>query len=439
MFIIFEQLVYLLTNVIPMILLILFTESVYNEKYQAKTVIWAAFICGLIMYGLMYPINLLHLNLLSFIVAIPIMMLLFKKFFGLHYLKGIVAVSTFYILGAIGNIIAFWIVDSWGLNISGEFRNYLLLNLIMYPFIILALVIIRYFKIFLILPHEIKRKAYLSNIINLLFSLFIIAANLYYYLPGSNISHKTTGMLLTAILILGYFIYSILGANSLWKLELKKHELENQIFYNQTLEVLMRDLVRFKHDYNNHLNVMNCYIQMQKWDELTHYFKELVGQTQSSIKFDHRLIDKIKNAGILGLITSKIDYSQKSGVTMQLEIPGEIKEINMKISELCEVLGIFLDNAIEAAARSAEQSVKVRISNVNNQIAFYIENSVDHQVDPKQIFEWGYSTKEGSHGAGLWIVRKILNKYKNITLNTIAGERNLIQELIITQSPNKES
>ncbi|HEX3043505.1 MAG TPA: histidine kinase, partial [Bacillota bacterium] len=55
------------------------------------------------------------------------------------------------------------------------------------------------------------------------------------------------------------------------------------------------------------------------------------------------------------------------------------------------------------------------------------------KVDPKQIFEWGYSTKEGSHGAGLWIVRKILNKYKNISLNTIARERNLLQELTITQ------
>jgi two-component system sensor histidine kinase AgrC len=423
-----------------MVFMIIFTQSVYNEKYRTKTMFLASSICGVIMYGLMYPINLLHLNPLSFVIAIPLAVLLFKKFFNLHYLKGIVAVSTFYILAAIANIIAYWILNSCGVkNILNDLTNYLLLNLIMDSFIILVLIIIRYFKVFLILPQEIKRKAYLSNIINLLFSLFIIAANLNYYLLSSNFAYKTTGMLLTAILILGYFIYSILGTNFLWKLELKKHELENQIFYNQTLEVLMRDLIRFKHDYNNHLNVMNCFIQMQKWDELTQYFKELVDQTQTSNKFDQQIFANIKNAGILGLLTSKIGYSQELGVKMQLEIPDEIKEINMKISELCEVLGIFLDNAIEAAAGSAEQSVKVGISNLNNLITFSIENSVAHQVDPRQIFEWGYSTKEGSHGAGLWIVRKILNKYKNVSLNTIAGERNLTQELAITQGAKKES
>jgi len=47
------------------------------------------------------------------------------------------------------------------------------------------------------------------------------------------------------------------------------------------------------------------------------------------------------------------------GVDFRVITEGEIDEVKMKISEFCEVLGILLDNAIEAAKDSVEKKVEV--------------------------------------------------------------------------------
>jgi len=66
----------------------------------------------------------------------------------------------------------------------------------------------------------------------------------------------------------------------------------------------------------------------------------------------------IKSAGILGLIMAKYEYAKKMGVDFRVITEGEIDEVKMKISEFCEVLGILLDNAIEAAKDSVEKKLK---------------------------------------------------------------------------------
>lgn len=93
----------------------------------------------------------------------------------------------------------------------------------------------------------------------------------------------------------------------------------------------------------------------------------------------------------------------------------------MPIYDFSRILGIFLDNAIEAAASSNEKIIKVifRDSQKSNVQIIQIENSYTNKnVDTNKIFKKGVTEKEQHLGMGLWEVMQILKRNNNVNLIT---------------------
>ena len=93
----------------------------------------------------------------------------------------------------------------------------------------------------------------------------------------------------------------------------------------------------------------------------------------------------------------------------------------MPIYDFSRMLGIFLDNAIEAASTSNEKIVKIMFrdsSNSNVQIIEIKNSYTNKNINTKTIFEKGITEKENHLGMGLWEVQQILNRNNNINLIT---------------------
>ncbi|MCX7745503.1 MAG: GHKL domain-containing protein [Clostridia bacterium] len=430
-------------NMITVLGLMVFTLLIFNLKLNIKNAVLSSiavgFICSSAVYLLKFlseALNFKNIHNIKTFIGVLIFVFTLRIYYKISYSKSIISTCLFTILSALATITAFIILDLLGYkDILGEnIQVNIFANLIITVFYIIMFIIIRSFKVFSNFPKEVRNKAYISNMIYISFTLVIIGANMsyYYYNSQGNPNVKNTGIIFNAVLVLAYLVYSIINTNTFFKLELKDQELQYQIFYNKTLDMLMSDLSRFKHNYNNMLNVAYAYIKMKKWDELSKYFNELVEETNKSNSFSKMIMLNIKNAGVLGLITSKIDYATQNGINMKIFIDDEIKEINMKISELCEVLGILIDNAIEAAGQSTEKLVTLYISNINNIVTFCIENSVNEKVDTNTVFDKGFSTKGENRGLGLWLLKKIIQKYDNVLLNTFSEPSRFKQELIVS-------
>jgi two-component system sensor histidine kinase AgrC len=104
----------------------------------------------------------------------------------------------------------------------------------------------------------------------------------------------------------------------------------------------------------------------------------------------------------------------------------------MKIYEFSRILGILLDNAIEAARECEEKMVRVEIrkDSIQNRQILVIENTyLDEKVDFEHMFEKGVSSKKHNTGLGLWEVNKILKKYPNVNLNTSYNGHFFTQQL----------
>ena len=94
----------------------------------------------------------------------------------------------------------------------------------------------------------------------------------------------------------------------------------------------------------------------------------------------------------------------------------------------------MLDNAIDASSECDDKTINIifRDDAKNHRQLITIENTYkDKNVDTEKIFVKGVSGKDNHTGLGLWEVRKILNKNKNIALFTTKNDKYFSQQLEI--------
>ena len=104
----------------------------------------------------------------------------------------------------------------------------------------------------------------------------------------------------------------------------------------------------------------------------------------------------------------------------------------MNVYEFARILGILLDNAIEASSECEEKIINVtfREDFKNNRQLIIVENTYNNKnVDTEKIFCKGISGKENHTGLGLWEVRNILGKNNKSNLFTSKTDKFFSQQL----------
>jgi two-component system sensor histidine kinase AgrC len=228
-------------------------------------------------------------------------------------------------------------------------------------------------------------------------------------------------------------ILSIFNSQKRYNLIVSEKELEFQKNHNATLQSLVDSLRTFKHDYNNTLATLYGYVQLNDIKSLKRMFKEILEESKEISTLDKLNPNLIKDPNIYGLVTLKYQTCLNKNVGMEIDVFGELENVNIKIFDLTRILGIFLDNAIEAAAGSKERKIHLEIKENKENIIIKISNTYsDKAISIEKIYEKGVSSKGKNRGLGLYKVKEIVKKYKNVKLNTITEKDWFIQELIIS-------
>ncbi len=200
--------------------------------------------------------------------------------------------------------------------------------------------------------------------------------------------------------------------------------LELEKLQNKNLLTLNDNLRGFKHDFNNIIQVIGGYISANNMPALKTYYKDLLTDCQCTNTLSALSPDLVNNPTVYTLLTNTYYSAFDNNVTIDFEILADLSNLNIKDYELSRILGILLDNAIEASKISMEKHIHILFKNdvKNNRVIILIENTYqDKNIDLEKIFEKGYSTKSNTcrnHGLGLWEVKKYLNRRKNLHLST---------------------
>lgn len=289
---------------------------------------------------------------------------------------------------------------------------------------------------------NLKGKYGVLIVLSLLLTLIIFYTNIYL---GSKAGFNEDVLRANGILFLTYFI--LLGVilfvliRSLTKeLEFrnKQKEFENLKQYTESLEKLYSDMRVFRHDYINIISSMIGYIDNRDMDGLErHFYENIIPVSKSMQKKDFKIgaIKNIHIPEIKGIVSSKLIRAQELGLDVHVEVVENIDDIKMNIIDLSRILGILLDNAIEASKESLEFKLKLAFIKTEKAITIVISNSYkEKNISLNKIFKPNYSTKGSGRGIGLNNLKKIIDDYDNVFLETKMIDNYFIQELQITNT-----
>lgn len=236
------------------------------------------------------------------------------------------------------------------------------------------------------------------------------------------------------ICLLTYFGLSFYTLNRIIKLVTTTQKLESAEEYNKTLHILHDSVRGFKHDFDNIVTTIGGYVKTKDMEGLEKYYSQLQGDC---LKVNNLYVlnpDIINNPGIYNLLATKYNEAEEKGIQVNLTFLLDLNNLNMKIYEFARILGILLDNAIDAASESDNKVLNISFRNdaKNNRNIILIENTYnDKNVNLDDIFKKGVTGKSNHTGLGLWEVKQILNKNNNINLYTSKDEQYFSQQLEI--------
>jgi two-component system sensor histidine kinase AgrC len=412
------------------------------KKEQSRNEKWGFIVISTIIISVLYntlykKISFSTVNtLISTVLYVVLSSLVLKN----KLYQSVIGVSILYILAGIGEAISYLVfVQRMGLTpqyITETIGMNILLHVINYMVILIFLAVPTIQRVikdrknnnnYDSLPNYRKQA-----VIAIIVTLIIISVGTYNWFHN-----KLTGrdlVIMNALLTLVFLMSSITYILTIQKALKKNEENKKLKTYIMVTQELSEELRRFKHNYRNLLYGLGGYIENKDWESLKTYYDDLLHASTEVSSSDIYSMRNIKNNALFGLISQKIrsikDLSQNIGI--QILVPEEVETFPIKECDICEVVGAYLDNAIEAASQAKDKRVVFEMFRDDGSLNIVVKNTFDNSPDLSKIFDRGYTTKkEQGKGLGLCFAKNILNKYDNVLYNTYINGDLFVQEIIM--------
>ena len=204
--------------------------------------------------------------------------------------------------------------------------------------------------------------------------------------------------------------------------EAKQKAMQDLQDYTRNLEAMYNSLRSFKHDYVNILLSLSGYIEAGDMDRLKFFFESKIFPTKNLITGEDYKLNQLSNISVLeikSLLSAKMIYAHESGIDITIDIPDKVESFLIDTVDLARILGIFLDNAIEATLETEQPQIGLNIIQNKTGVSIIISNRFrDNGLMLHKLKQKGFSTKIGHQGIGLWNAQKIISSYDNVLLET---------------------
>jgi len=224
----------------------------------------------------------------------------------------------------------------------------------------------------------------------------------------------------------------------------KEQKIQNELtlaeaskIYIQELEEAYQALRTVRHDYINILSTLKLGIDQGNIQELSDYYyneltelnKDLLNQDQLIGSLYSLRINEIKS-----ILIYKCSAAASAGISTTFEIRDFVEKLGAPTAIICQILGILLDNAIEAASETETKKIEIAIIKNPSSTIFIIKNTwMNLDIGLNQLSELGFSTKGSGRGIGLHTVRNYTDKMEELFLETQVEDGYFTQILSIKE------
>lgn len=285
-------------------------------------------------------------------------------------------------------------------------------------------------------------KTYLLVISIVLVSSFMILSTYSQIPKSSGTTLKGYALIFISILLFFAIVIILISINTLREMRYKQSLEEIETYYEYTLQIesINNEMRKFRHDYVNILTTMSEYIRENDMDGLKTYFNDNIVPMKDNLQMNSIKIngtDNLKVRAIKGLVTTKILQAQEKNIPINIEVPELIDHIEMNTVDLSRIIGIIIDNAIEASEELEDALIRIAFINVETSVMFIVMNKCKEDM-PKihELFQDSFSTKGDNRGLGLTTLKDITDTTENVLLDTTIENGYFVQKVeIINNMP----
>lgn len=228
------------------------------------------------------------------------------------------------------------------------------------------------------------------------------------------------------LLLLSVFLFFIVFAfvkNHLAQKE--KQEKETLLEFISKYEKIIDENRINKHEMLNNLIILRSF-EDKNTEEYNKVLDDLI------VTYDNNSDACIKNiskltTGLKGILYYKINDMRNKNINLNVNISKRVSSPLEKLPLdeyviLSRIIGIVMDNALEASIKSKEKFVMIEVFEQNDNVIIIIENSYNNKVNINDLKKKNFSTKGKSRGLGLYIANMLLKKSKHIEMTQHAEE-----------------
>ncbi len=188
------------------------------------------------------------------------------------------------------------------------------------------------------------------------------------------------------------------------------------------------------HENKNHLLAIR---NMTKNKKVISFIDTILdNKTKDNSKLMHET-SIIPSGGLRGLIYSKMLVMRNKNIECELDVARRVRTIELSdygddtLLDICKIVGIFLDNAIEEVETLDEKYIIIEMFIEDGNLKISITNIFNPLIDKSDIYKVGYSTKGDKHGYGLALVKKLTSKNTKLKTHHEINEDEFTQVLEI--------
>lgn len=227
-----------------------------------------------------------------------------------------------------------------------------------------------------------NHKDWIYIIIMMILLSFLIVSNKNNLGSGVNY-YINVGMVIFVVFSLIYVIYN----------KFQRQAIEDK--YNESMEYVLRyekiinEQGKKNHEYNNQLMVIKGYIN--KPERLSEYLDEVIGEHKTGQNYTVKQLGFLPDGGVKGLLYHKLSKMEDNNIKYYLYVDQNLKDKDIEnfdlktYRDLTKLLGVFLDNAIDAALKSEEKEIEVELKDKDDCLLLTISNTYDKNTDINKV------------------------------------------------------
>lgn len=387
-------------------------------KYNFKNIVFVIILAFLFLLNKKFNI------VVSSVLTSIILLLLFSKIIFKNNIRNtIVYALTYYLILSVYDFIFsfffYWLNAIIDPDLS---QNYLIMGgfTLLITFLTSLFCKLKFVRKFSDLIINLSKNNYVNVLVISLIILFIVILS-----TKLSLEYDYEKFLFN-LLLLSVFLFFIVFAfikNHLAQKE--KQEKETLLEFISEYEKIIDENRINKHEMLNNLIILRNF-EDKNTEEYNKVLDDLI------VTYDNNSDACIKNisklpTGLKGILYYKINDMRNKNINLNVNISKRVSSPLEKLPLdeyviLSRIIGIVMDNALEASIKSKEKFVMIEVFEQNDNVIIIIENSYNNKVDVNDLKKKNFSTKGKSRGLGLYIANMLLKKSKHIEMTQHAEE-----------------